>query len=671
MAVFSFCKKVGLLLTVLAVSALGDTAQSARRIGLEDFAKIVGVSDPQISPDGKRIVIVVSRANMEMDRNERELVLVDVQSGEQRALTFGRRSVSSPRWSPSGDGLAFLAPDANGKNQIFVLPMRGGDAARITNTGIGVEQFAWRPNGLEIAFVTPDDQRGKASKYDDAFEVGDNDYLTTTAPTPSHIWLIAATGGTPKRLTSGTWSVAKTGNWPAPPASPIDWSPDGKLITFVKQIDPHTGASPERTIQTLDVETGAVRKITTTARFEGYSLFSPDGTKICYWMNRDLIRANVNDVLISPVSGGDGDYITRDLDRNISRAEWMPDGKSILVGAHDGTRVSLWVVGLNRGIQKLALGDVNPAWLYWVDVTVGKRGELAFPGSTASQPNELYYMASANDPPRRLTNFNAGIAALSLGKTERIQWPGPDGFKEDGVLTYPPEFDKAKKYPLVLLIHGGPRSASIESFGVLTKYLASHDYVVFQPNYRGSDNLGNAYQRAIWNDAGDGPGRDVMAGIEAVKKLGFVDERKIAITGSSYGGYMTVWLMGHSKIWKTAIAGEPVTDQMDQYNLGDFNVGTGYAINGSPWIGDNKKEYERQSPISYFKEMNTPTLILHDTGDVRVPISHSYRLYHALKDNGVTVKFVAYPVAGHTPPDPVRLLDTYRKWAEWLDQYLH
>lgn len=670
MAFFPFFRKPGFFLIALAMWGLNVAAQS-KRIGLEDFSKIVGVSDPRISPDGKCIVIVVSRANLETDRNERELMLVDIQSGAKRALTSGRRSVSSPRWSPSGDRLAFLSPDANGENQIFVLPMRGGDAIRITSAANGVEQFAWRPDGQDFAYVTPDDAPKKTSKYDDAFEVGDNDYLATSAPTSSHIWIIGAMGGSAKRLTSGTWTVAKTGNFPAPPASPIDWSPDGKLITFAKQIEPHSGASPERTIQVLDVESGAIRKLTTTARFEGYGLFSPDGTRISYWMNRDLIRANVNDVLVSPVAGGDGDYITRDLDRNISRAEWMPDGKSMLVGAHDGTRVSLWLVSLNRTIQKLALGDVNPAWLYWVDLNVGKNGEIAFPGNTASQPNELYYMASASDRPRRLTNFNAEIAALSFGKTERVEWHGPDGFNEDGVLTYPPDFDKTKKYPLVLLIHGGPRSASIEAFGFLTKYLASHDYVVFQPNYRGSDNLGNAYQRAIWNDAGDGPGRDVMAGIEAVKKLGFVDERKIAVTGSSYGGYMTVWLMGHAKIWKAAVAGEPVTDEMDQYNLGDFNVGTGYALNGSPWVGDGRKGYERHSPISYFKEMSTPTLILHDAGDVRVPITHSYRLYHALKDNGVPVKFVAYPVAGHTPPDPVRLLDTYKKWAEWLDQNLH
>jgi dipeptidyl aminopeptidase/acylaminoacyl peptidase len=194
--------------------------------------------------------------------------------------------------------------------------------------------------------------------------------------------------------------------------------------------------------------------------------------------------------------------------------------------------------------------------------------------------------------------------------------------------------------------------------------------VVFSPNYRGSDNLGNAYQRAIWNDAGDGPGRDVIAGIDAVKKLGFVDESKIGVTGWSYGGYMTSWLIGHYQIWKAAMAGAPVTDVYDEYNLADGNVTGRYSFKGSPFVGDNLKDYRAQSPITYAAHMKTPTLIMHDTGDARVTITQGYALYHALKDNGVPVKFVAFPIAGHAPGDPVRRMDMYRRWVEWMDQYL-
>jgi dipeptidyl aminopeptidase/acylaminoacyl peptidase len=171
-------------------------------------------------------------------------------------------------------------------------------------------------------------------------------------------------------------------------------------------------------------------------------------------------------------------------------------------------------------------------------------------------------------------------------------------------------------------------------------------------------------------DAGDGPGRDVMSGIEALEKQGFIDETKIGVTGWSYGGYMTSWLIGHFSIWKAAMAGAPVTNLYDEYNLSDGNVTGRYGFKGSPFVGDNLKDYGAQSPILYAGQMKTPTLIMHDTGDARVTITQSYQLYHALKDNGVPVKFFAYPVGGHFPGDPVRAMDVFRRWVDWMDQYL-
>ncbi len=269
-----------------------------------------------------------------------------------------------------------------------------------------------------------------------------------------------------------------------------------------------------------------------------------------------------------------------------------------------------------------------------------------------------------------MTNFNQQIAALQLGKVEPFEWQGPDGFREDGILVYPPDFSKDKKYPLVLYVHGGPQMATTTQFDDLAQLMAARDYVVFRPNYRGSDNLGNAYQSAIYNDAGNGPRRDVMAGIDAAKKLGFVDESKIAVSGWSYGGILTTWLIGHYHIWKTAVAGASGTGWNEEYNLSDFGVVNRYGFKGSPWVGDNMKDYVAQSAITYAARIKTPTLILLDTGDARVPITQSYELYHALKDNGVTVKFVAYQVPGHSPDDPVRLRDLCSRWLDWLDQYL-
>jgi dipeptidyl aminopeptidase/acylaminoacyl peptidase len=300
-----------------------------------------------------------------------------------------------------------------------------------------------------------------------------------------------------------------------------------------------------------------------------------------------------------------------------------------------------------------------------VDVSVGPRGETAIAGNSPNDPSELYYLASPEAAPRQLTHFNQWTAKLDLGKTETLTWPGPNGFEEDGVVITPPDFAPGKKYPLALVIHGGPQAASTTGFNFLGQLLAAEGMVVFQPNYRGSDNLGNAYQRTIFNDAGDGPGRDVMAGLAALEQRGFVDEARLGVSGWSYGGYVTSWLIGHYHVWHTTISGAAVNNLIDEFNLADFNVIRRYSFPefAPPYTGDAEKLDREQSPITYAQAIRTPTLILSDTGDVRVPITQSYHMYHALKDNGVPVKFVAYPVGGHFPGDPVRQMDILRRWG--------
>lgn len=672
-------KRIFVSMTAIVTAALvlffGAPATKAQgqRIQISDLHKIVRVADPQISPDDKSIVVTVAHANMKEDRYDSELVLIDIATGAQRALTSGHKGASSARWSPSGDRLAFLAILGEGKDaapQIFVLPMSGGDAKQVTTAPDGVEQFAWRPDGAMLAYVTPDPVDKKAIEaHHDAFEVGDTDYLETAAAMPSHVWLVPADGGAAKRLTSGSWSLPIVFP-PSPPSSPLSWSPDGKSIVITRQETAEPGDGDEATLRILDAATGQIRKLTTHEKFEGAGIYSPDGSRIAYWYSRDGDPNNENEIYIAPASGGDGTDVTRAIDRDVERAIWMPDGKSLLVGGHDGTGVSLWLQPLNGQARKIDIGNIQPSWSFWVDVTVGSKGDVAFTGSTPSQPGELYYMSSTGAVPKRLTNYNSAIAALDLSRVQSIDWDGPNGFHEDGVLTYPPQFSKDKKYPLVLLIHGGPQASSTASFSTPSQIIAAQGYVVFEPNYRGSDNLGNAYQRAIYRDAGDGPGRDVMAGLAAVEKMGFVDTDKIAVSGWSYGGYMTSWMIGHYHIWKAAVSGAAVNDLVAEATVSDGNRVDYYSMGGSPWVGDNWKIYREQSPITYASQIKTPTLILCDTGDFRVPIVQSYEMYHALKDNGVTTQFFAYPVRGHFPSDPVRVEDVLTRWVGWINQYL-
>jgi dipeptidyl aminopeptidase/acylaminoacyl peptidase len=650
----------------LAIIILFALTAHAQRWQISDRLRLVNLNDPQISPDGKSVLLIVSRANLKDDRWDGDLVLVDVASGEQHPITYDRRGVAWPRWSPDGTRIAFLA-NADQKRQIWITSMSGGDPRRITDAPRGVQQFTWSPDGTQIAYVTADEPVANEDKNNRSFEIGDDDYLTTVAPTPSHVWVVDAASGKSRRLTSGAWSLP-IAHPPGPAPSPLSWSPDGKTIAITRRDTVHAGTPDASRVALVDVATGAVQRLTTRDADETQPAFSPDGTHIAYWHAQGDHRGSQNAVWIAPASGGAGAEATKSIDRNVFRAVWMPDGKSFITGGHDGTMTSYWLQPLDGPAKKLDLGGIEPYWSFWIDASVAKNGVIAFTGTTPTHPRELYVMSSVTAQPRQLTHFNDAIANLQLGRTESISWTN-EGFDEDGVVTYPPDFDASKKYPLVLYIHGGPRAASTIGFAILPQLFAAHGWVVLQPNYRGSDNLGDHYTRGIMNDAGAGPGRDVIAGIDTLKKRGFIDENKIVVGGWSYGGYMTSWMIGHYQIFKAAVSGAAVNNLVDAYTLADTGLGRRLSW-GSPYTADNIKRYLEQSPITYASKIKTPTLILSDTGDVRVPITQSYEMYHALIDNGVPVKFVGYPVSGHSPEDPIHQADIDRRYVEWFSQYL-
>ncbi len=637
--------------------------------------KIVRVTDPQIAPDGKSLVAVVTHADYEDDLNLAELVIVDLASGKTRDLTHARKTASFPRWSPTGDRIAFLAADADKHNQIFVLDMAGGDALQVTKSPTSIQQFAWKPDGSALAFAAVDDAPKKtgADKFDDAFQVGDGSFLDKDKALPTHLWIVPAAGGDARRLTSGAWTLPVAFP-PGPPASPIAFTPDGSKLIYVRLENTYSGDRRNSSPQVLDIATGKSEPITTHTSYASFPVPSPDASHVAYIYPRDGTDRNYQDIFVVDGLKGDGENITRAIDRNFFRALWMPDGKTILTGANDGATAGLWLQPLSGKATRLDLGDVTPNTGFWLDANVGPQGQIAFTGTEPHHPAEIYIIDSSISKPRRLTNFNAAFDTLKLGKSEVVTWQSPDkapkNWTENGILTYPPNYVPGTRLPLVLYIHGGPTSNSKDAFSTFAQLIAAQGWLVFEPNYRGSDNLGNDFSRAIVDDSGDGPGRDVFAGLEMLKKRGIVDESNIAVTGWSYGGYMTSWLIGHAQFWKTAIAGAPVTNLLDQYALSDSNVSRAASLGGSPYTGDWMKHWIEQSPITYYEKMTTPTLVLQDVGDYRVTITQGYELYHALKDRGIHTEFFAYPIGGHSPADPVRMRDVYRRWIEWLDLYL-
>jgi len=504
------------------VAALGAAALLAvvlrleadpRRLALDDLSRIVRVSEPDIAPDGKTLAVLVSRVDEAENRYRTELVLVDARTGDERSLVRDRVGLSHPRFSPAGDRLAFLA-EATGGPQIHVMPLNGGEASRITSAPEGVLAFAWRPDGKAVAFTAadPPEPRTGPERWNDAFEVGNNGYLVTAAPRPSHLWLVPAGGGTARRLTSGGWSAA-TSLAVATPA----WSPDGRQIAFVRTSTAASGDTDTGRVHVLDVDSGALRALTNRGAREGEPRFSPVGARIAYVFPRDGDPANVHEAHVSPAAGGDGRSVSRGLDRSLAAMRWMPDGRSLLVSAADGTRVGLWVQPEDGAARRIDLGPLVEA----TEIALAPTEAIAVVGSEAARPSELYVLDSLASPPRRLTDFNREVASLALGRSEGIEWPTTDGLRADGVVTYPPDFSPGQVRPLVLYIHGGPTAASNEGFSELAQLMAARGWIVLQPNYRGSDNRGNAFQRAIAAGAGEGPGRDVMAGIEALKRRGW------------------------------------------------------------------------------------------------------------------------------------------------------
>jgi len=662
-----------LFLLAMLLACIVSPLRAQSRYTLELARKTVGVGNPRVSPDGRSIAFLVTKPDFEKDQNVTELWLADAATGDPHPLTFARRHVGSQQWAPDGRTLAFLAPDDAEHPQVWLLPMRGGEARQLTKAVNGVEHYSWRPDGGAVAYATADTlpKRTGEAKFIGTFQVGDQDLFLRQQTAPQHIW-VQPLEGEAKRLTSGSWSL----EFSLPPGSApsqLAWSPDGKQIAFARVPAPMSGRLDSVSVAVVDVASGAIRSLTGATRFQNNPVWSPDGKSIAYWYPRDG-RGDINwvqEVYVAPAAGGTGKTVTRAIDRMVFNGQWLADSRTLLVAANDKTGVGVWLQPVDGAAKRIEFGGLIVNGNFGYDVDAGKTGRIAFTATTYDRPSELYVLDSPSAKPRRLTDFNAWAKDVKFGRMERVTWKTQDGMEADGVLVYPPDFDPGRRYPLVLNIHGGPTSASKTNFSTLPQLMAAEDWLVFMPNYRGSDNLGNAYLAAIQGDWGPGPGRDVMAGIAELRKKPFVDAKRTAVTGWSYGGYMTSWLIGnYPDEWTAAMAGAPVTNWEDQYNLSDGSVSTRYVLGGSPWTGDRQRIAREQSPITYATKIKAPTLVMANIEDFRVPPSQAMGLYHAMKDNGVETEFIAFPGRMHNSSDPVNSRERTRLWIDWVKRHL-
>ena len=656
-------KRFTFLLALLAALPATTAVTLARPITFADVRALVGVGQPRISRDGNRIAFTVRRADYVKDTYRTDLVLLELPSRRSHVLVHDRE-VSGFDWSPDGTLLAYAAlpsapPVASESGpQLFSLRFDGGEPLQITHVAHGVQSFAWRPDGRALAYSTQDrsplEQAFRA--HQDAFDVSEDAWIAAAATLPAHLWEVPAAGGKSRRLTHGSWTVS----------GGFTYAADGHSIFFGRtQAGAHPNLYLARVLARVNTSNGVLRFPRTLGVAASDPIRSRDGRFLSYVSGTPAATMQ-NQSVIAEANGTGPRVVSNQLDRNVGAVAFLPDD-ALLVAANDGTRRRLYRIASNGSVSGLQLGALNVSGA----PSASGNGTIAFAASSPVRPAELYVTTTRDQMPVRLTNYNARVERLELGLTRTISWPGAGGFTVDGVLTAPPAGVKhGARAPLVLYIHGGPTATSTTSFSSFVQLLAARGWYVLQPNYRGSDNLGARFARATVPRITSAPAADILAGIRLLETMHLIDPARIGISGWSEGGLMTSWLITHAT-WKAAVSGAAVNDWAGYAAMTDAKSFTPQFIGPSPWKTARERAlYASESPLTYAANVRTPTLIMTDAGDQRVPTPLAYEFYHEIRATGTPVQFVVYPVNGHFPTDPVRAEDINRRWLGWFVRYL-
>jgi dipeptidyl aminopeptidase/acylaminoacyl peptidase len=658
-------KFAAFILCSMLCAAACAVASDARPMRPDDLERFVGLSAPALSPDGKRVAVVVSRPRWSEDKTEHELDLIDVSTHARRTLTYHREGLSDPAFSPDGTKLAFIADSGSGddaKSQVWVMPLDGGDARPVTSAPEGVEQFAWRPDGEAFAYAAEEAEPKLegAAKFRDSFVFTTQPITERHPPRPVHLFVVPAEGGHPRRLTAGTESVAS-----GEAQSTLSWSADGAKLAFTLAPNAILNDADREHVELVDVASGRLSRLTAHDGNEGDPHFAPDGKHVAYSYSNGDGQVNLTEAFVTAPEGGAGTPVSRPFDRAVHAVAWLPDSSGIYFTCADRTDVALVRVPLDGKPQPVDLGGLELGSP--LDNAIAKDGAFAFVGSNAETPAEIY-LRDAAGAVTKLSDYNAPLAQLDLAQAQTITFRSSLGVDADAVLLEPHGFVAGRRYPLVLLVHGGPTAASSVAFDRFGQLLAARGWLVLEPNYRGSDNLGLTYQRGVLYDPEEGPGKDVMAALDAVRARGIVDDRRLAVSGWSYGGIMTAWMISKYHVWRAAVSGASVDDWIADYGIADDSDSDRALFHGSPFTG-NAAEWRRASAISYVRDVTTPVLILSDVGDNRDPFATSSMYYRALRDNHKDATLRVWPVDGHFPHDPVRAADVYAHWIDYIAQH--
>jgi dipeptidyl aminopeptidase/acylaminoacyl peptidase len=627
------------------------------------------VFSPRISPDGKRVVYEVQKTNWEENAFERNLWIGEIASGETHALTTAKKSSTNPAWSPDGKWIAFLsdrpgqmAGTAEGKKQLYVISADGGEAQQVTKVENDVSDFEWAPDSKRIAFSMSDPEskamKDRKEKYGD-YSVVHSDYQMT------HLWTVEFTSGSttpgePKRLTEGDkFSVGD-----------FSWSPDGTRVAFSAQKDPDLISGETADLYVVGVNDKTVKKIVGTPGPDRNPHWSPDGNKIAFETasgSQYFFYTNTRIGLVS-AEGGAVQILTASFDEDPSLITW--GGEGIYFGAVQKTTAHLFRLNPATGaVEKISAPDGMVAGGFSFsrdDKTVAYRAALE------NQYGEIYTTSVAPWQGKKLTAMGEQLKGFTLAHREVVSWKSADGTTIEGVLYTPVNFDARKKYPLLVIIHGGPTGVdqpvvNADRYYPIERFVAK-GALVLRPNYRGSAGYGEKFRSLNVRNLGIGDYADVISGVDSLLAKGFVDKDRVGSMGWSQGGYISAYITTSSDRFKAVSVGAGISDWSTYYVNTDITPFTRQYLHATPW--DDPEIYWKTSPISNVAKARTPTLIQHGENDKRVPIPNAYELRQALEDRGVPVKMVVYKGFGHGITKPKQQRAVMEENEKWFAQYI-
>ena len=635
---------------------------AAQTPSIEQSLSLKSASAPSISPDGRYVAYQVQKTNWEENAFETELWIAVTSTGERYQLTNSKKSNASPRWSPDSKRIAFIS-DRDGKRQIFLIAPNGGEAIPLTSLENGVSSIEWSRDGRHIAFTAADPEsktrKDRKEKYGE-FEVVQDEYTFT------HLWVIDVASEIkdkktePVRLTEGSgFSVGG-----------FFWAPDSTRIAFSAAKDPDLGSSDTSDIYTLNVSDKTIKKIVDTKGPDGNPIWSPDGTQIAYQTanGREFFYYANSYIAVIPAGGGAPRILTETFDESPGLIDWSPDG--IYFGSLQRTSSQLFRLNPGTGaIEQVSSPSAFGASQF--SFTADFK-QTTFIGAGANDYPEVYVSALAPFQPKKLTAMRDQLKDFRLATREVIQWKSTDGTQIEGVLIKPVGFDPSKKYPLLVVIHGGPTGvdnpvARADRYYPIEMF-AAKGALILRPNYRGSAGYGEKFRSLNVRNLGVGDYWDVISGVDHLIAQGIVDRDRVGAMGWSQGGYISAFITCSSDRFKAVSVGAGISDWMTYYVNTDIHPFTRQYLKATPW--DDAGIYQKTSPIFYVKNAKTPTLIQHGELDKRVPIPNAYELRQALEDRGVPVKMIVYKGFGHGIDKPKQQRAVMEHNYEWFSRWI-